>query len=93
MQSTQSDYRAIAEPPQSTQRNRQDASIARPATVHFLDQAALVQMLAQEFREEVGNLNGGVENLTARIAAEVERVCQKVDEFKPLGKRNLGRFL
>ena len=83
--SAQSERLAIAEPPQSTQSNRQAASASR-STVHFLDQAALVQMLAQEFREEVGNLNGSVESLAGRIAAEVERVCQKSGRIQASGQ-------
>ncbi len=86
VQSAQSDYRAIAEPPQSTQRDRQQASIAPPTAVHFINQAALVKMLAQEFREEVSNLNGGVESLAGRIAAEVERVCQKSGRIQASGQ-------
>jgi hypothetical protein len=80
------DYRAIAEPTQSPQRDRPDASISPPTAIHFLDQAALIQMLAQEFREEVSHLNGSVESLAGRIATEVERVCQKSGRIQASGQ-------
>lgn len=70
----------IAETPKG---KRQFQQKARPAQAiaadqaNFLDQIALVQMLSQELRTEISNLNGGAEVLAGRIAAEVDRVCQK----------------
>ncbi|GAB4332751.1 MAG: hypothetical protein OHK0047_20960 [Leptolyngbyaceae cyanobacterium] len=51
--------------------------VALPPSSQFLDQKTLTELLAQELRAEVKNINGNAELLAARIAAEVERVCQK----------------
>jgi hypothetical protein len=87
IRSAQSDHRAIAESSHSTQRNRPETvAISPPTAVSFLDHDALVQLLSQEFREEVSNLNGTVESLAGRIAAEVDRVCQKSGRIQASGQ-------
>lgn len=52
----------------------------------FLDQQALVQMLAQDLKAEIKNLNGNAELLAGRIAAEVDRVCTKSGRIQASGQ-------
>jgi hypothetical protein len=51
--------------------------VALSPSNQFLDQKALAELLLQELRAEVKTMNGNAAALTSRIAAEVERVCQK----------------
>jgi len=56
------------------------------AEATFLDQHVLVQMLAQELKAEIPNLNGSAEMLANRIAAEVDRVCHKSGRIQSSGQ-------
>ncbi len=51
-----------------------------------LEQPALVQMLTQELKAEIKNLNGNAELLASRIAAEVDRVCTKSGRIQASGQ-------
>jgi len=52
----------------------------------FLNRQTLVQILAQELKAEIQNLNGNAELLASRIAAEVDRVCQKSGRIQASGQ-------
>jgi len=56
------------------------------AAADFMDQAALIQMLSQELKAEIPTLNGNAETLAQRIAAEVDRVCQKSGRIQASGQ-------
>jgi hypothetical protein len=62
------------------------ASDLDSTAVSFLDHQSLVQMLSQELRSEICNLNGSAELLASRIAAEVDRVCSKSGRIQESGE-------
>ncbi|MDX2228707.1 MAG: HetZ-related protein [Leptolyngbyaceae cyanobacterium bins.349] len=83
------DQLAIAPTSQSKRHSRLDpkALTAKPVgSATFLDQQVLVQMLAQELKAEIKNLNGNAERLASRIAAEVDRVCNKSGRIQESGQ-------
>ena len=52
----------------------------------FLDLQTLAQILSQELRSEIPNPIGNVEGLTQRIAAEVDRICDKSGRIQASGQ-------
>lgn len=79
---------AIASPSRSKRHASFDAKVVAldSAQVPFLDQPVLVQILAQELKSEIKNLNGNAELLAGRIAAEVDRVCSKSGRIQASGQ-------
>lgn len=80
---------AIAESPTSKKRFRlesQSLSSQSPDSGEFLDRSALIQMLAQELKAEIPNLNGDADLLAGRIAAEIDRVCNKSGRIQASGQ-------
>jgi hypothetical protein len=82
------DQSAIAQESRHQQRNRLGTKplVSFVTSTQFLDQDALVQMLAQELKMEISSLNGNAEILANRIAAEVDRVCQKSGRIQESGQ-------
>jgi hypothetical protein len=81
--------RAIAEAPQAKRRSRLDPKallLKTSASEAFLDRQALITMLAHELKSEIRDLNGNAEGLASRIAAEVDRVCQKSGRIQESGQ-------
>lgn len=72
------DNQAIAAAPSPKRTRLEPKSLSSTATpVSLLDQQSLIQMLSQELKAEIQNLNGNADRLAGRIAAEVDRVCNK----------------
>jgi hypothetical protein len=55
------------------------------ASTEFLDLQTLAQLLSQELRAEVKDSASNVEALSHRIAAEVDRICQKSGRIQTSG--------
>lgn len=51
-----------------------------------LDQPTLVSLLSKEIRDEIASPIGNVETLASRIAAEVDRICQKSGRIQASGQ-------
>ena len=62
-----------------------DSTPTRNSTA-FLDLQTLTQLLARELRAEISNPIGNVEGLTSRIAAEVDRICDKSGRIQASGQ-------
>lgn len=79
---------AISQTPRSKRYARLEPKSLAPSDhdPDFLDQPALVQMLTQELKAEIKNLNGNAELLSSRIAAEVDRVCTKSGRIQASGQ-------
>ena len=70
---------------QAASASQMDASDEQESS-EFLDVSTLTQFLAQEIRAEISSPSGNVENLASRIAAEVDRICQKSGRIQTSGK-------
>lgn len=79
---------AIAQTARSKRYARLEPQSLAPSNLDpaFLDRPALVQMLTQELKAEIKNLNGNAELLASRIAAEVDRVCTKSGRIQASGQ-------
>jgi hypothetical protein len=81
-----------ARSPEATSASELDNRPAEPGSASttespiFLDHAALTQLLSQELRAEIQPPTGNVEPLVHRIAAEVERICQKSGRIQASGE-------
>jgi hypothetical protein len=62
-----------------------DSSLPRNSSA-FLDLPTLIQILSQELRAEVVSPIGNVDALTSRIAAEVDRICDKSGRIQASGQ-------
>jgi len=82
-------HQAIAQTPRTKRHSRLEPKVLAAKTssnITFLDQHVLVQILAQELKSEIKNLNGNAELLAGRIAAEVDRVCNKSGRIQASGQ-------
>ncbi|UBF24652.1 HetZ-related protein [Kovacikia minuta CCNUW1] len=55
-------------------------------STEFLDLPTLTQLLVQELRSEIKDSTSNVETLAHRIAAEVDRICQKSGRIQTSGE-------
>lgn len=64
---------------------QESESFETDVSTKFLDFQTLTQLLAQELRVEVQDSTSNVETLANRIAAEVDRICQKSGRIQTSG--------
>ncbi|WP_239033333.1 HetZ-related protein [Leptothermofonsia sichuanensis] len=81
-----SDDSAIADMPETSGFSYEPESIRATSSDEFIDLQTLTQILSQELSSEVKASTSNVETLATRIAAEVDRICQKSGRIQMSGK-------
>lgn len=57
-----------------------------PKPIQLMGTESLAEMLSSELRSEITHPSGSIEQLTGRIAAEVERICHKSGRIQSSGQ-------